>query len=382
VTDEPRLRVVRLLPELDFGGVESRIELQARLHDKSRYELRVCAFHRGGAAAARVRSAGVPVDVLEVSPNPRNPRAALALLRYLRRSRPDVLHASIAEANFHGIIAGRLARVPVVIAEETGMPAHRPRAVAAYALLYWLADAVVGVTQAVCDYVIEVDRAQAAKVRRVYNCARPEFFPEPRLEVPSGNGAEFVFLAVGRLTPVKNHVTLLRAFAVLIEREPRARLVIAGDGPLREQTQRWVNELGLQERVRLLGYSAGVSELLGRAGAFVLPSLSEGCSVSLIEALASAVPALGSDVAGIREVLGPLAASWTAPATDVEAWVKLMARAMHLDPEARLELGRRGQQLAYERFSPTAYLASLEGLYRELWAARGSRREHAAEQVS
>src|SRR4051812_22494897 len=96
-----RTRVVRLLPTLDFGGVESRAILQSELHDRERLDLRVCTFHRAGAAADAIRALGIPVDVLGQDPRIRNARASLALAAYLLRTKPDIVHASIVEANFH-----------------------------------------------------------------------------------------------------------------------------------------------------------------------------------------------------------------------------------------------------------------------------------------
>src|SRR5690242_14126551 len=93
--------VVRLIPVLDFGGVETNFVQQARTIDRSKYDFRVCTFWKHGEAARRIEASGIQVDVLDVHPSIRNPRATRTLLRYLRRVRPDVVHASIGEANFH-----------------------------------------------------------------------------------------------------------------------------------------------------------------------------------------------------------------------------------------------------------------------------------------
>jgi len=364
-----KLRVLRLLPELDFGGVESRVVLQSRLHDRGRFELSVAAFHRGGAAAEAVRGADVPVHELHVSPSPRRPHATLGLLPLLRKLQPDIVHASIAEANLHGVLAARAAGVPVVIAEETGMPSHGRAAKLVYRAVYSLSDAVIGVTQAVCDYVSRVDRAPKHKVRLLYNCANPKYFPEPRLPpAPAVDGPPRILL-VGRLVEVKNHALFLRAFAEAAA-GTGASLDIAGEGPLAGTLAELARELGIAERVRFLGFRSDVGDLLRRAHAFALPSLNEGCSVSLIEAMASGVPADGSAVPGIREVMGDLADELTAPPRDHQAWVRLLKKCLALAPDARRAAAARGQDIAYDRFSPFKYIARLESTYRELWAAR------------
>ncbi len=335
------------------------------MHSRDALDLRVCTFHKAGSAADKIRAAGVPVDTLDTSPSVRKPGASVALARYLHRMRPDVLHASIGEANFHALAVGKLARVPVVIVEETGMTARGLLGRLTFRVLYRSASAVVGVTQAVCDHVRDVDYAPKDRVQLVYNCASPDYFPIQRRE--PNPSVEPHLLAVGRLTPVKNHELLLRAFAQVVKVRPGARLSIVGDGPLAESTAALVAQLGLRDSVELCGYRNDVRDLLAKSRAFVLPSTSEGCSVSLIEAMATGTPALGSNVPGNLEVLGPeLGAKWTAPADDVGAWTRLICDLLELQPEAWRATALAAQARAYELFSPSAYIQRVEALYKEL----------------
>jgi glycosyltransferase involved in cell wall biosynthesis len=364
--------VLRLLPELDFGGVESRLTVQARLHDRRAYRLVACCLHKPGKAAEALRELGVQVDVLGVDPNPRRPAATVALVRYLRRLRPDVVHASIAEANLHGTLAASLTGVPVRIAEETGMPRHGWAARAAYGGVYRLASTIVGVTQAVCDYVREVDRAPPKRVRLIYNCASPTYFPEQRVPVARDMNGAYNVLLVGRLVPVKNQGFLIDVLQSVLAGRPNTTVRIAGDGPLRGELQSAIDSRGLKSQIQLLGARSDIADLLRSAHLFALPSLSEGCSVSLIEAMASGVPAIGSDVAGIREVMGPLAPAWTAAVSDRTAWLELLQRALGLSAEQRLQWAKECQERAYERFSPTVYVHTLQAMYDELVAPGGA----------
>lgn len=362
----PSLQVLRLLPELDFGGVESRLQVQARLHDREEYSLRVCCFHKAGRAAEALRDLGVQVDVLEVNPSPRNPRATLALARYLRRVRPHVVHASIAEANLHSLLAKPLSGGRVFIAEETGMPSHSRVARLTYRAAYSGADAIVGVTEAVCDYVRNVDRAPAERVRLIYNCAGPVFFPEARCE-PRAAAAPLTILLVGRLVPVKNQSFFLRVLKrVVAEHTSQARVLIAGDGPLKEELRAEIHALGLESVVSLLGVQTDVRALLRQADVFALPSLSEGCSISLIEAMASGVQVIGSSVPGIQEVMGALGKDWTAPPNDEAAWSALLHQTLSLSSNSRQQLALQAQERAYESFSPRAYVRRLAQMYADL----------------
>ena len=149
-------------------------------------------------------------------------------------------------------------------------------------------------------------------------------------------------------------------------------LEIIGTGPIERQTKERVESLGLSERVKLRGFQSDVRPLLLHADAFILPSLSEGCSISLIEAMASGVPVLGSRVPGIEEVMGKIhAADWTFPPEDVGAMAAKLERLFDMPADARASYAAQLQDRAYREFSPDTYMANLEDLYAETLEATG-----------
>lgn len=365
-----RLRVVRLVPGLDFGGVESRVVLQAQHHDRRALDFEVLAFHRLGAAARAIRDAGVTVRELAVNPSVRNCLTTMRLASWLRAARPDVVHASVAEANFHLLAAARLVRPPVLIAEEVGVPTHGRTAKAVFRRLYRQADAVIGVSRTTCDYLERRDGAPANRIRLVYNCAGSEHFSEPPTPIRHRHAAApFRILLVGRCVPVKNQQVVLEAFATFSRSCPSAELLIAGDGPLRGQLESRARELDVVNRVRILGFRRDIRQLLQSTDLFVLPSLSEGCSVSLIEAMASGTMVLVSRVGGNLEVIGRHADQWAVAPGDVAGWVAAFRRVYDLSHSEYEQFARSAQQMAYGRFSPTAYVRVLENLYAGLATA-------------
>jgi len=354
------------MPVLDFGGAESRIVLQSRMATDRGYRLRVVTLHKAGAAADQVRDAGVPVDDLGLSPSIRDPRTTMRLAWHLRRLRPRVVHASVGEAIVHGLLAASLARVPVRIAEEVGMPNHSPRLRPVMAALYRSATRIVGVTRAVCEYLVKADGAPPGRVVHTYTCADPSFFPEPRrAAAPPSPGAPFRLLHVGRLEPVKNQRRLLEALAAARREEPRLRLTVLGEGRERDVLESDRERLGLQDAVDLPGFSSDIRAHMERSHGFVLPSLSEGCSISMIEALATGVPVVASRVGGNMEVLGEHAQAWTAAPEDVAGLAQRLVALVRLSPEDWQGVSRRLQDRAYKSFSPDAYMNRLDGLYDE-----------------
>jgi len=364
---DTRPTVVRLVPELDFGGVESRIVLQSELNPVDRVDLRVVAFHRAGRAAERIRASGTRVDVLDASPAVRNLSATWALARYLRRVRPDVVHASVGECMFHASVAGSVANVPAIVVEDVGVPSRGPTGQRVMRACYRLVDQVIGVSGATAD-ALRAEGAGPRVLRVVYNCGKPEFFED---DVPKRGAvtAPFVFLTVGRLVPVKNQERLIRAFATCA-RGANAELWIAGDGELAPRLQEVVHEEGLPESVRFLGFRSDIKELYDRVDAFLLPSFSEGCSIAMIEAMARGLPCIGSRAGGIREVMGVLGDRWLVDAHDTEGWAQALLAMVDLRPSERRALSEVARHEAQTRFSPARYMETLVSTYETLGARR------------
>lgn len=359
---QERIKVVRLLPVLDFGGVESRIVLQSQLMPRDKFDFRVCAFWRPGAAAEKIRALGVTVDILGEDPSIRNPRALAALYQYLRQEKPDVLHASIGEAMFHGSLAGLLAGVPVRLIEEVGMPARAPAAKLAFSGLSRIVNGVIGVSQATCDYLIEQEKMPRDRVKLVYNCGKPQYFG-PLERQWAVTDRPFRLFTAGRLVPVKNQKVLIAATGKLLDAGLDVELWIAGEGESRGELEAQIKSLGLEERVKLLGFRQDIDALLLQTDAFILSSYTEGCSVALVEAMATATPVVGSTADGIKEVMGELGAQWLNAPDDLEAWVESLRALVALDAPEREALGLKGHQIAHTRFSPEVYMRNLTSLY-------------------
>lgn len=359
-TERP-LKVVRVIPVLDFGGVESIFVQWARLVDRERYEPRVCTFWKEGKAAEDVRAAGVPVDCLSEDPSVRNPRATLALLRYLRALRPDVVHCAISEANFHGAWAGRAARVPRLLLEETGIPNRTLAGRLAYAVAFQMADTLICVSEATERYVQQEELAPRGRTCVIHNSMDAKYLAP--VERSARSRDELRVLAVGRLEPVKNFDGLLRAFRGVVDAFPGARLSIAGEGPARPELERLRHELGLEPYVDLLGFRTDVRALHLAADLFVLPSHFEGLSVALVEAMASSLPVLVSDRGGNPEVVRGLGDGLLLDPEDPAAWTEAIVRFARLPPEAGLEAGARARGTAVERFSPSRYMSKIDEVY-------------------
>lgn len=129
--------------------------------------------------------------------------------------------------------------------------------------------------------------------------------------------SDFAVLSVGDLNSNKNHGVLIGALAKL---PGDVRLFVAGNGPLRDELDKAAKELGVADRVSLLGFRRDIAELLGACDLFCMPSLREGLPVSLMEAAAAGVPCLASKARGCADVLGDLAGDLTVSPNEPDSW--------------------------------------------------------------
>jgi glycosyltransferase involved in cell wall biosynthesis len=174
---------------------------------------------------------------------------------------------------------------------------------------------------------------------------------------------EFLWFTAGRLDAVKDYPTLLWA---MVEVPESARLVIAGSGPLEADLLRLSTLLGLDSRVRFIGFDRDVMRWMQTADGFVLSSRWEGLPMGLLEAAACALPAVATDVPGTREVIVDGETGWLAPTGDAVALGEAMTRMMQTPPEKRRTMGQRARQNVIDRFSLNAVLDQWETQYREL----------------
>ena len=235
---------------------------------------------------------------------------AVRMARLFRKLRPDLVHTRNWTC-IDAIVGARLAGVPVVIHGEHGREANdpegrNPRRRQMRRILSPFVTEFVTVSRDLARWLVEQVRVPARKVRTIYNGVDTErFAPGDRAAARQALGipADWsVVGTVGRLDPVKDQAGLVRAFA-RTPKSGKSALVIAGHGPSRPELEAVVSELALGDRVRLLGEREDVPLLLRALDVFVLPSLGEGISNAILEAMATGLPVIATRVGGNVELV-------------------------------------------------------------------------------
>ncbi|MGD0114513.1 MAG: glycosyltransferase [Dehalococcoidia bacterium] len=188
-------------------------------------------------------------------------------------------------------------------------------------------------------------------------------------------GESLVVGSVGRLSAEKGLKYLLEAMATFAREEPRARLLLAGDGPERRALERLASRLGLADRMEFVGEVAHeqVPEVLARMDVFAMPSTWEGFGVAALEAEAMEVPVVASNIHGIPDVVDDGVSGILVPPKDIDALSLALVRLLR-DGEERRRMGRAGRELVASRYSWTDSTRRMEALYDELLSVPSGRR--------
>jgi len=360
----PPVHVCHLVLSLAPGGLENGVVNVVNGLSPGEFRSSVCCLQRSGEFAARLRP-DVPVSVMGLRPG-NDPVLPLRLAKLLRKARVDIVHTRNAEPFFYGYLAARLARIPVVVHSEHGrtFPEQPLRAMVQRLLMRGVDAAFAVSAQLRADLVRELG-IDGSRMEVLYNGVDTgSFRPLDAASQAGASGGRLRIGSVGRLVPVKNYGLLLSAFARL---PPGAcQLILVGEGPERGALERLADDLGIRDRVEFAGHRDDVPDLLRTLDIFVLPSLSEGMSNTLLEAMATGVAAVASDVGGNREIIESERSGLLFRSGDTAAAAAQLQRLI-ASPELRRAVGGAGAARVRGTFSIEAMLGRYEELYRRLW---------------
>ncbi|MEY8239674.1 MAG: glycosyltransferase, partial [Cycloclasticus sp.] len=172
---------------------------------------------------------------------------------------------------------------------------------------------------------------------------------------------DYVFGTIGRLVKVKGHTFLLKSFAQTLQHVPNAKLVIIGDGGLRDELNMEIEQLGLSGKVVMAGHIESAYQLMSALDVFVLPSLEEGFGLVLLEAMVAKLPVVASKVGGIPDVVGESLGSLVEP-RDVDGLAKAMVATNKLSPQQRRDEGEQMFARLLSEYSTADYRDSYRAL--------------------
>jgi sugar transferase (PEP-CTERM/EpsH1 system associated) len=354
-----RIHVVHLVLALNVGGLEQVVIDLCRRIDRYRFRVTIVCIQERGTHADLVEQLGIPVTSLDCGKGGFRtiiPR----LIRALYRLHPDILHTHNPHPHFVGSLAASVLRFPAVINTKHGRNAPEDRrSVIANRFAAMLSHSLVAVSADAWLVATDIERVPRRKVRMIHNGIDLEKFPFPDRRQRSG---PIRAIHVARLNPIKDQKTLLEAARLVADRVPEFRLTIVGDGPMRDTLRQQHLALRLHEHVEFLGERYDVPALLANSDLFVLSSLKEGLSLTLLEALAMGLALVATDVGGNREVVIPGKTGVLVPSRSPERLADAIVDLMRRPQDVR-DMGRRGRYWVEQHFSLDQMVRKYEELY-------------------
>lgn len=347
-----RTRLAFLIGTLGVGGAERFLVELVRRVPRDLYEVQVVCIARRERLGEGLANEGFHVVEL----GKRTGLDALILprlVRQLRSFRPDVVNTHLWTADLWGRLAAFISGTPVVVVTEQNVDVWKG----------WLHHAIDAVLLARTDAVIcvsrEVERFYRSrgvpprKLHVIPNAIDVTLFDAPvneglRTEVGARPG-DFLFLSAGRLHPQKAQSVLLEATRRLAEMHHGFRVLLAGEGPLREALEAQVRHLGLGGLVRLLGVRHDLPNLLRQVDAFVMSSLYEGLPLAILEAMAARLPVVATRAGGCHEIVIDGRTGFLVAPGNAEELSQAMSRVMTDRGKART-MGAEGRRVVEEEY--------------------------------
>jgi sugar transferase (PEP-CTERM/EpsH1 system associated) len=302
-------KILYVALDMDLGGLQRIVHLLIEGLDRTRFESYLCCFDRGGVFYDLLTGQGVPGLILHRRPGPFDAALLRNLLRFIREHRIDIIHSHNACSLYAGL-AGFMAGVPVVHTDHGRLVPDKRSAIWEDWLAAHFVDAFIGVSQELTDYLASRVGISRGKLSTIINGVDTErFIPKISTEKHAlrekhGIAANDLILGtVCRFDPIKNLPFMIESMPEIVSQVPRAKLIIVGEGQIQANLEKMISRLGMNKHVFLWPRRHDIEQVMPLFDVYVCTSLSEGTSMTILEAMACGLPVIASAVGGNRSLV-------------------------------------------------------------------------------
>lgn len=303
IMNKRKINVMHLILSLETGGMERFVYEHCLEIDKNIFNISVCCIDRLGEFYEPLIENGIKIDLLQKNQNHFDWIFPLKLAKYIIKNNIDILHIH-SGAFFIGSLAGIFLKRTVIVYTEHGRNLVEPRFMFILdKISSFFCDKIITVSSELEKYMIENIKIHSNKIETITNGVNNKIFNKKNKSIDLISEFELnldvkIIGSVGRLAVIKNYETLIKAFCDVRKKIPNSILILVGEGPCENDLKVLSRELGVYDSIIFTGNRSDVNDILNLFDVFVLPSLREGTSLSLLEAMASGVPALVTNVGG------------------------------------------------------------------------------------
>lgn len=370
--------IAHIIYRLDVGGLENGLVNLINHIPQDRYRHAIICLNGYTDFSKRIKRSDVKVFDLNKQDG-LNFSWYVSLYRLLRQLNPDIVHTRNF-STLEGQIVATLARINVRVHGEHGRDISDLEGKnRKYNLLRKsirpLIHRFITVSKDLERWLINTIKVESSHIKQIYNGVdNLRFSPKSKINstaipINFNSGNTFVIGSVGRMAKVKDYLSLIRAFLLLIKQIPQAkdhlRLLIVGDGESRAECMAMLRQADVENLVWLPGERTDVSELMQLFDVFVLPSLAEGISNTILEAMSSGLPVIATNVGGNVELVIDSQTGRLVPSNNPEA-IAVAISEYYDHREMLAKHGQAARQLIEANFSINAMVSRYLDVYDEL----------------
>lgn len=304
------VKILYFITSLDYGGTQKNLLELARFAKSKGHDVAVVSVKKGGIYEKKFSESLIPVFSLDL-PNfsfaylLKLPFAFVRLINLIGDNNSELLHSFLFQANIIGRLAAKVCGIKNISSVRV-MEIEKKFQWFISKLTTSLVDAFTVNSKDLIEFLRAKEGVEPAKISYIPNYINLSEIPSHPSDVRKElklNKNDFLILSIGRLEKQKGYEYLIEAVGIIREEIPNMKLLIVGDGSLRERIEFKISKMKLVDKVFLTPPAENVYDIIKASDLFVLPSLWEGSPNVLIEALACEIPAISTDVSGVREIL-------------------------------------------------------------------------------
>jgi len=358
--------VMQLIASLDRGGAE-RVVVDLACHlDRDKYRTVVVYLEGDGELEVELQDADIEVIRLPDRAKT-DPRTCIALYQLMRRRRIEILHSHIPRPGFWGLSSAYFAKTPVRVYTEHNVQMYQFPLQQLYPAIVRFATDIICVSDRVRKSLHARYPKMGHKLVTIRNGIRADRMVQARgrSRVREEFGFQHeaaVICNVANLREAKAHDQLLKAFARARQALPGPKLLIVGTGHLEQRLRALADRLGISADVAFAGRRSDIPDLLVASDLFVLSSIREGLPITILEAMASGLPVVTTDVGGCAEAVQDGTTGLVVPPNSPDLLAKAIIRVLN-DRQLASKMGAAGRARVAECFSLQGFVEQHERLY-------------------
>jgi glycosyltransferase involved in cell wall biosynthesis len=363
-----KISVMHITYDMRIGGTEMVIKNLIEGSDPDLFDMSIfCVEEPLGPWGKDLQKNGI-----EITSKARQPgfdtSLIFAIRQHIKENKIDIIHCHQYTPWVYGVLAAFGTKTKVIFTEHGRF--HPDSSSWKRKLINpWLSritDSITSISKATKLALVEFENIPKDKIKVIYNGIRKPKVEENKvaeLRHKLGISATTKVLGtIARLDPIKNHKMMLEAFALVLQKHPDTILIIVGDGEERENIENKVKLLGIEQNVILPGYNPQPQHYLALMDVFLLSSLSEGTSMTLLEAMSLGKPCVVTDAGGNAEIVSDMSTGYVTCNDDSQLFYKAISKLM-TDRTCSMKYGKNAEQKFKEAFSDILLIQNYTEIY-------------------